>query len=529
MDSVSQWWPFGAYWNYAFAIAVAVYGTFKFIGGHFSDDTKANLSLWLQGDYDSTWAKQFCNWFDHVFGKDHLSWNCFFRSSIASVLSVLVIYGLLGPILGVLTLRLDSETSLVQVLLLGMVLNLIPDFLSLYETRWILQRFDRVKGFGLNLVLLLVDAFVSAVIIGGAIFLYKTVTGIEGSMGHTFGALDVTVIFFCSSFLTSLFAWLYCLSSGFAKSVYRLRKPFDVTKNPQNTIALFSAAWLLVFSFGLKWWVDSIDRTAPQQLSVYDRLLCDAFADTCPRIARLTTNELEAMALLSDSCFSGESLMCNYFNKMQFEEHEYEALVLYWTQACEGGKSISCFKLGYMYHEGQGVEQDDEQSAKWSEKACEGGIGPGCVNLGIMYTKGWGVEKDPEQASKLFRKACELDISRGCANLGIMYRDDWGVEQDHEQASKLFRKACEGEGAEACTFLGTFYRYGRGVEQDDEQASKLFRKACGGGDAKACTFLGFMYHKGLGVEQDPESAAKWRKKACDLGYTEACGEDLVYE
>ena len=63
--------------------------------------------------------------------------------------------------------------------------------------------------------------------------------------------------------------------------------------------------------------------------------------------------------------------------------------------------------LGWMYANGEGVEQDKEEAVKWYRKAAEQGNADAQNTLGVMYDKGEGVEQDKEEAVKWFRKAAE--------------------------------------------------------------------------------------------------------------------------
>ena len=49
-------WP---YFAWAFAAAAIFYSVTAFAVSHLTEEKKAHLSLWLQGDYESTWAAEF--------------------------------------------------------------------------------------------------------------------------------------------------------------------------------------------------------------------------------------------------------------------------------------------------------------------------------------------------------------------------------------------------------------------------------------------------------------------------------------
>jgi hypothetical protein len=141
--------PFNWYWAYSFALAVAFYSAVTWFGKrHLSQDAKETLTMWLWGEYESSWPEHFCNLFDSVFGAKHLSLRCFIRSALASVFSVVLLYVLFAEVLGVLDpeSRAGGEMPIGKALLLGAAINIIPDYLSLFETRWLLKRFERVNS-----------------------------------------------------------------------------------------------------------------------------------------------------------------------------------------------------------------------------------------------------------------------------------------------------------------------------------------------------------------------------------------------
>ena len=67
--------------------------------------------------------------------------------------------------------------------------------------------------------------------------------------------------------------------------------------------------------------------------------------------------------------------------------------------------------LGLCYKNGQGVEQDYAQEAKWYRKAAEQGYAIAQYNLGVSYKKGQGVPQDTSEAIKWFKKAAEQGLA----------------------------------------------------------------------------------------------------------------------
>ena len=52
------------------------------------------------------------------------------------------------------------------------------------------------------------------------------------------------------------------------------------------------------------------------------------------------------------------------------------------------------FDLGYMYANGEGVPEDDQEAVRWYRKAAKQGDASAQYNLGVMYGKGEGVPED---------------------------------------------------------------------------------------------------------------------------------------
>jgi len=193
-----------------------------------SAQSRKRLAGWLQ-DNDMravvrSIPSQFVVLFDRVFGERHLSWRCFFRSVVASTVTVWVV-SLLWAV------RHPPPSLFTGILLAGSftlaaaIFNVIPDYLSLLETRWVLQKLGQ-SG---NLVgLLLADLAATATLGFTGYVVVLLLTG--GSLDQTFELLWKTVtfqeillfeltpgvsyrlplgLFFYSTFFTSAWLWLY--------------------------------------------------------------------------------------------------------------------------------------------------------------------------------------------------------------------------------------------------------------------------------------------------------------------------------
>jgi hypothetical protein len=271
----------GALEFYAFAWATAtasLWFMFEKAERVLSEESREKVVGWMaQSDFKGTFSSipdQFASLFDRVFGERHLTWSCFWRSSVASIFAVWIVT-LLWAIP-------HPPSSLATGLLLfagitafAVIFNLIPDYLSLLETRFVLaglQRSRRVAG------LLLADLCATAALgfLGSLLvrllagfgptqtldYVWETVTlQFLVHVGGT-GADSYVMplgIFFYSTFLTSVWLWLYSASVLVSRILVRLGggvgfllKITDVEKQPFRSMGFTSVVIVsLLFLVGL--------------------------------------------------------------------------------------------------------------------------------------------------------------------------------------------------------------------------------------------------------------------------------------
>ena len=65
-----------------------------------------------------------------------------------------------------------------------------------------------------------------------------------------------------------------------------------------------------------------------------------------------------------------------------------------WKPLAEQGHDNAQYNLGVMYHNGQGVPQDDAEAVRWYRLAAEQGHADAQTNLGVNYDNGQGVLQD---------------------------------------------------------------------------------------------------------------------------------------
>lgn len=201
-----------------------------------------------------------------------------------------------------------------------------------------------------------------------------------------------------------------------------------------------------------------------------------------------------------------------------------------YKEAAEQGDAKSQCILGNMYSEGEGVELDYGEAAKWYKKSAEQGNVQAQCNLGFMYCFGLGVSEDHSESVKWYKKATEQGDINALRILGKMYERGQVVEQDYAEAAKWYQKLAEIGDIQAQFNLASMYYKGNGVEQDYAEAAKWYTKSAEQGFVQAQSALANMYYGGKGVVQDYAESVKWYKKAAEQGDINAlCILEMMYK
>jgi hypothetical protein len=138
-------------------LAGIVWKFFERVEAVLTDETKLEIAIWLVGvkllgPKVEPWPETFAKLFDRVFGTKHLSWKCFFRSCVATVISCIICSFLAYKVLWDATLTLVvMQTGRAAVPLL------LFDYLSLLESRYVLRLMRRWRSVVAIALLLLLD------------------------------------------------------------------------------------------------------------------------------------------------------------------------------------------------------------------------------------------------------------------------------------------------------------------------------------------------------------------------------------
>ncbi len=443
-----------------------------------AQERKDEIALWLMGAQpEESWSKSFLSLFDALFGKHHLSARCFARSCIASVLAVSGIWGLMA-MTGTLETRFAGAMAWTEALAIGIAVNLMADYVSLLETRFLLSRMDRLRSFGAQALVLLADLILSAAIILVVIEVVRW-TGVVAEDNTSWAAIGLAFSVysapFYSTFLTSVWTWVYILSTWVLRLFTGLglnRLP-DVEHRPTLMLSLTLSGFVLAGAYASSL---GLERGG-DGLSPLERTVCHyAKGDVCERLLVLTDNPTAKLTLALNACEGGVETRCMDEAFARYET-DGQTAARFWRAACDRGNARGCSNLGVLYAQGLGVAQDAVQAAALYRQGCDGGNAPGCTGLGVLYAQGLGVAQDAVQAAALYRQGCDGGDARGCTNLGVLYEQGLGVAQDEPRALALYEQACDMGQATGCYYAGWNLRDGIGVARDVQAALTLFLKA----------------------------------------------------
>ena len=197
------------------------------------------------------------------------------------------------------------------------------------------------------------------------------------------------------------------------------------------------------------------------------------------------------------------------------------------------------FRLGYMYDEGKGVNENDREGRKWYLKAAKQGHVSAQYNLGVMYDNGSkDVPEDDKEARKWYLEAAKQGHVSAQYNLGVMYGAGEGGREDDKEALMWYRKAAK-QGHEVAQFaVGWMYENGKGgVTKNYIYAYMWYTIAAESGNKEARkkrdemaetemkpseldqarASIGVMYYEGKEIPKNNIAAYKWWKIAVAYG------------
>jgi TPR repeat protein len=215
------------------------------------------------------------------------------------------------------------------------------------------------------------------------------------------------------------------------------------------------------------------------------------------------------------------SISFMYENGLGFDQNDEQAV--YWIQkAAELGDVYSQFKLAMIYKNGtDSKSQNLGKAVYWLKKSAESNYAIAENELGVMYYNGTGVTQDYAKAIPLFEKAAEQGNANGQYNFGNALENGITVDQNLNEAFKMYTMSAKKGNTKAQSALGMMYFQGKGIPIDLEEAEYWFKKASEKGDPIAQSGLGLMYETGTGLDKNVELAFSLYQDAAEKGDAQA--------
>lgn len=214
-----------------------------------------------------------------------------------------------------------------------------------------------------------------------------------------------------------------------------------------------------------------------------------------------------------------------------------EAFYLFQSEA-EKGNALAMSNMGRMFEDGLGGEIDLLKAHEWYKKSLNAfhkveekkAWEYTEYRIGKMYSQGLGTEEDYEMAAYWLTLSAEERYKFAEYSLGGLYYRGQGVEQSYERAFDLYLRSAK-QGFPYAEFeVAKMYRDGIGTYKNETESNKYFRSAFMGfeklekqsHDDKIQYRLGWMLQNGIGTEKDIGEAKRYYEKSAKLGNAFAC-------
>lgn len=199
-----------------------------------------------------------------------------------------------------------------------------------------------------------------------------------------------------------------------------------------------------------------------------------------------------------------------------FESLDYSNAATTYLKYADKINNEECYRLGWMYQFGQGVDTNYNDALKWYKTAAVKGNALANYSIGIMYSEGLGVDRNYTEAMSWVRKGVEASEPFAMNQLGYMYSHGQGVKKDYSEALDWYKKSAEKGNIHAIANIAFAYQNGEGVAKDYTKALNFYQQAAEKGSTLAMNNIGALYSSGNGVTKDYTEAMKWFQKAANF-------------
>ena len=217
-----------------------------------------------------------------------------------------------------------------------------------------------------------------------------------------------------------------------------------------------------------------------------------------------------------------DKIILNFGGEVQIEidEEQRPQLANYFKNLSEGEK-LSNYKLACLF---QDLDRNKDLPREIFnvvvenyKREIEKGNDEAMLRLGALYYNGRGCEQDYTKAVYYYEMAAVLGNKKAQENLGYCYYYGRSVKVDYEKAFHYFALGAFDGSAVSLYKIGDMYRNGYYVKKDLNEAFNLYKRAYHEGNTgnlgPIYLRLGNAYLNGEGVEENPKKALKYLQKA----------------
>ena len=179
------------------------------------------------------------------------------------------------------------------------------------------------------------------------------------------------------------------------------------------------------------------------------------------------------------------------------------------------GDTVSAFDLASLYQYPPTGSPDYLAAAYWYKQAADHGSIGATYRLGLMYLDALGVDEDESQAYTLLEKAANAGYVSSMTKLAelIWTRDLFGNGSYY--SAEWFDKAVAAHDPDAMNDMGIreWNNFRSHSHESDRSPLEWFQAAAAKGECAAVLNIGGLYYNGEMVKQDATEATKWFTKA----------------
>ena len=252
-------------------LAGIVWTFFERVEAVLNDNTKLEIAVWLVDVKTAAkvqgWPETFAKVFDRVFGKKHLSMECFVSSCLATISTYIL------TILLLMSFGKGIHWSLIKGVLPLALVSVFPDYVSLLKTRRFVGYLEHHKSMPITMLVLGADFILGCILAASSALILilvltvlfgttlmplvppETKTAVADKLALIIAIVGLfgAVPNFLSSLFTSIWLWLYA-GSGFLLRIARkfdvgfqwFSRRFDIEKKPLQSIGLVAGALVAV-------------------------------------------------------------------------------------------------------------------------------------------------------------------------------------------------------------------------------------------------------------------------------------------